>query len=430
MIKQPKPQNVIIFFIRRFNDIDHIVPIVYEMARTNKNRLIILSNNQYLDIKNDFRLKFLYSEWGVEIDYSYRFFASTFTQRLIASAICDRGYLNKGSIGGRLIKNTFGRLISHYISEDLLKNIFTPKTIAKVMEYNRISITIFDHAKPEQHITGKLLQATKLLGIQSISVPHGLNLVMDKFLTDRQVKEEIAYDYDHKLGQFDYVVAQFEFFKKRIVETGFEESKITILGSTRYCPEWRKVYLKIAPTSRDIEVFKHKDKLKVVFMEYSYNYRIQRKTSLESILNISKLDFVELIVKPHTRSNRLYADVLGEAGSIAYDIPSVLLCQEADVVIGTTSSILLEPLLLGKVLIYPKYFHENTMRFEQLGACWCVNSYDELQKAIESVWKDRDYKPYDNKNIEALETEVILGGKKDRNVLNDYVDFINSKITQ
>ena len=70
------------------------------------------------------------------------------------------------------------------------------------------------------------------------------------------------------------------------------------------------------------------------------------------------------------------------------------------------------------------------MRFEQLGACWCVNSYDELQKAIESVWKDRDYKPYDNKNIEALETEVILGGKKDRNVLNDYVDFINSKITQ
>ena len=70
------------------------------------------------------------------------------------------------------------------------------------------------------------------------------------------------------------------------------------------------------------------------------------------------------------------------------------------------------------------------MKFEEHGACWTVNSEKELIQAIDLAWRDREYRPYSKKNIDSLCKEVVLGGKVNRDVLSDYVDFIVKRINK
>ena len=423
-----KYDESVVFFIRRFNDVDHIAPIAYKMAELTHYKIIILSNNQSLDLKSDERLNFLINEYGVIIDYSYLFFADTFFQKIIAYIACYKNFLDNNNELITFVKKYFFRFISSFISENFLKRVFNTTILAnKIKEFN-ILVAIFDWVKPYQHITGNLQSSLKLNGIPTISVPHGLNLAVNELLTNRAIEQGKYTSYKF-WEKFDDLIVQFESFKKILSKTGFDESKISVIGSSRYCPEWREVYRKIL-MDKHAGVFKSNDKLKIAFMEYPYNYRINQQESVQSILTISKLDYVELIVKPHTRSNRLYDKNLLLSGSIEYDIPSFAICEQADIVIGTTSSILLDPLLNGKVFIYPKYFHENTMKFEEHGACWTVNSEKELIQAIDLAWRDREYRPYSKKNIDSLCKEVVLGGKVNRDVLSDYVDFIVKRINK
>ena len=47
---------MIIFFIRRFNDIDHIVPIIHKVALKDKNNFLVLCLNPDLAINKDYRI--------------------------------------------------------------------------------------------------------------------------------------------------------------------------------------------------------------------------------------------------------------------------------------------------------------------------------------------------------------------------------------
>src|SRR3990172_666911 len=54
-----------LFIVRRFNDIDHMVPILWRMAKEGDGPLAILCTNANLDLPADFRLEFLRREYGV-----------------------------------------------------------------------------------------------------------------------------------------------------------------------------------------------------------------------------------------------------------------------------------------------------------------------------------------------------------------------------
>jgi hypothetical protein len=54
-----------LFFVRAFNDIDHMTPIVWKMSQ-DKHPVAVYCLNAEYDIKNDYRLTFL-KELGVEV---------------------------------------------------------------------------------------------------------------------------------------------------------------------------------------------------------------------------------------------------------------------------------------------------------------------------------------------------------------------------
>ena len=61
-----------LFFVRAFNDIDHITPIVWKMSMDKYPVSVYCLDPQY-DIYNDYRLNFL-KEQGVTVDFIYNSF--------------------------------------------------------------------------------------------------------------------------------------------------------------------------------------------------------------------------------------------------------------------------------------------------------------------------------------------------------------------
>ncbi len=436
-----------IFFIRRFNDVDHIVPIVYKMAELGEKKIQVLCLNPGYDIENDFRLNFLRNKYNIKTEHVYNIYKPSILTKLVAFLIC-RTYLRKSerSDGNRVekyisswdrVKPWLHYLFSRSLSiimrksiglrnyDKLVISVFNEKWAEGLFVKTRPSVLVFDWVKKQQHVTGALIKAAQKMHIPTTSVPHGLNLIANELQRDKETQQGTQVDRGSHYNMFDHFVVQFQDYKELCVKTGLSSKKTVVLGSTRYCDEWRLIYNEIVPKEHK-NVFNNKEKLKVVFMEYPYNYRINKEAALDSIVKIGKLDFIDLVIKPHTRSNKLYAKILDSAGTVAFDIPSISLCNWADVIIGTSSSILLEPLLNGKVLLYPKYFHENTMYFETMNACWVVHDHKDLESALNKLKDDHSYKPYLEEDVQSLITAVVEGGIKDRKVLRGYVDFINA----
>ena len=163
--------------------------------------------------------------------------------------------------------------------------------------------------------------------------------------------------------------------------------------------------------------------MKVVYMDRGAARHGKYKSIVEdSIEKINGLEFVHLLFKPQTRSNKLFVD-LSPAVEISYS-NSIDLIKWSDVAIILQSSIMIEALLQGKAVIYPRFFHGDRTLFEEFGACWTVDSYEELEDALKTLKKNPAYKPYSNRNIERFLSEIVYNGVYGRDILGDYKDFI------
>ena len=103
---------------------------------------------------------------------------------------------------------------------------------------------------------------------------------------------------------------------------------------------------------------------------------------------------------------------------------SVSLIKWSDVIIGMHSSIMIEALIQDKVYISPAYFRHEKMIYEQYGACWIVNSYDELKAALSQLNHNKKYRPYTKKAETDFLTDVVYDGEENKDVLESYRSFI------
>jgi hypothetical protein len=376
---------MILFFIRTFNDLDHITPVVYRLAGYSSEPIRVFCQNPSFDINNDFRLKFLKENVNnLELGYIY-------SLKKPVHALP----------GDKLELQEFDENWAKILFEEL-------KPSALVFDY------VIDSGK---FITGSLLKAARRLNIPTIGVPPGLPVFSEGYMPDidffkNEVRTELDYNIVPHRIDADYRIGH-----------GFNPDRITILGSARFCKEWREVINNVVPPDK-LPDYKSNEKLKVVYMERGADLHGEfSETIRETITRVSRLDFVHLIIKPHTRERRLQFSA-SDTAEIAYGANSINLIKWADAVIGTNSSILVEALLQDKVLLYPKYFHRDRMIFHDMGACWTVHSIMELEGALKQMRSAGFVKPYPRENVERLVEKIVYGGAKDRDVLGDYVKFI------
>jgi hypothetical protein len=257
------------------------------------------------------------------------------------------------------------------------------------------------------------------MSIPTVALPHGVFLYTNDFVKTGSKKEGQFDRYNH----FDYVIVQNRLFKETISKSGVTGEKIFVLGSARYCKEWMAQNNEILP--RKIKsTDDNSGKLKVVFMTTRPHYRIDVERMLKAFNLLANLDGIEVMFKPHTRTGHeatMYADL--PLANVA-DVSSVELCEWADVTLVIASSIIIETLIRRKPVLYLQYLHENTTEYEKMGACWIIHSETELKEALLSLKDGQKDMPYTDKNVNRWLTEIIYGGRRERNVLQDYEQFI------
>ena len=416
-----------LFFIRDFNDIDHITPVVWKMKQGNHAVAVYCINPEY-DIQSDYRLNFL-KELGVKVDFIYNAFDQLLGWRhriihflflgcLYIRKVLDRGaprqFPSLSRIFSRRAKKT-----AYWLYDLMRSKYYDINSARKFLEQSQAKVLCFDWVRPRKYIVKSFLKAAGAMSIPTLALPHGVFLYTNDFVTTRSKKEGQFERYN----DFDYVIVQNRLFKETISKSGVGGEKVFVLGSARYCKEWMAQNNEILP--RKIKLpDDHSGKLKVVFMTTRPHYRIDVERMLETFNLLANIDGIEVKFKPHTRTGHeatMYANL--PLANVA-DVSSVELCEWADVTLVIASSIIIETLIRRKPVLYLQYLHENTTEYEKMGACWVINSETELKKALLSLKDGKNNLPYTDKNINSWLTEIIYGGRRERDVLGDYEKFI------
>jgi len=445
-----------IFFVHRFNDIDHFSPIIYKIASDTDQKILVLGINPFAPLRDDFRLKFLKNKFGVEIEYLNLISNISLIQK-ISGEILSRGYLGESLIENirillgksdikvnpllaiyHLFLGSLRAFLSRFnIYKKIATKIYDIKWSDELLLKFKPSILIFDHAATSSKI-GSLADTSpikyifisaKKMEIPTLSLPHGVPLFIKH-------PEQYALRINLFASDLsDYIVMQHTYWMKECLEAGLDESKSSILGLARYCSEWSSMLEKIIPKEQGLNE-KGVDKLKIVYMDTGPDNYGKGKADIQVLLDkINQLEFVYLIYKPHTRRNKSHFN-LSKKIENGKEINSVNLVNWADVVIGMHSSIMIEALIQNKAYISPAYFRKNSKFvdgvkvtysetiYEQYNACWIVDSDSELISALHKLRENLDFKPYTKNNVESFLTDIVYSGEKNKDVLGVYRDYI------
>lgn len=354
-----------------------MAPVVHRLAATGE-RVHVLCQDPEFDILADFRLRYLTDRFaGVVVQQAHEFHPST-----------------NGQVQ------------------------FDEKLARQCLECLQASIVVFDYViNVDQFMTASLLQAAAQLGIPVVGMAPGVPIFAeDYFPEDDFFKNEVQ-------TTFDYNIVPHVAAAAYMVRNGVEAGRVIVLGSPRFCPEWRQLLNGIVePVSETLP--EANERLRVVYMERGADLHGGFRGKIaDSIASLNRLDYVQLIIKPHTRANSFQLAAEGDSCKISRE-NSLHLIRWADVVIGTNTSILIEALASGKVLLYPKYFHADRMIFDVMGACLRVDNYAALKTALRRLYENKDVRPYPEKNVRHLLDYLVLGGVPGRDVLGDYTAFL------
>lgn len=416
-----------LFFIREFNDIDHITPIVWKMKQDNYPVTVYCLNPEY-DLQRDYRIQFL-KQQGIKVAYVFdecgqalglshrilRFISRT------CFGLANRLNHRHHSAFYPLMAGSHKRAtkIGKKYYKRSRKKFYDTSWARDVLTKSGVRVLCFDHVNPDRYVVEIFLRAAGEKSIPVLALPHGVFIYTNNHVRNGSAEED-RYD---KFNRFDYIVTQNELRKTVLANSGVQREKIVVLGSARYCDEWMTLNTSILPRAMK-KTAANQGALKAVFMTTRFAYRIDVDRMLKTFDLLSGIEGIEMVVKPHTRTGneaQVYENIPLKN---AADFSSVELCEWADVVLVIGSSILIEPLKQGKPVLYLKYLHENTTQYEEFGACWKIHDETELKAALMSLRENKTKVPYTNQNIDRFLSEIINGGKDERDVLGDYESFI------
>ena len=422
-----------LFFVRHFNDIDHLTPVAWKLQKDSYQVAVFCMNLRY-DIQQDYRLQFL-KDQGVAVDYLYDAFYEKrdpvhqcLYSLIRASYNAQRKLTHDYQGPAGALPKLLGQLVglAGTMFYKIARLIYYGHRWARsVLERTNAQAVCFDYIMPRLYVVDAFLKAAREMSIPILALPHGIQLYTNEITKPKSTETRRF----AKFNRFDYIIATNKLRKDFLVKAGVAEDKISVLGSARYCRAWLEQNNEIVPAAA-AKFSGSSEKLKVVLMPSKPQCRLDMERMFASCRLIAELNGIEAVIKPHTRTHTI--DQFGN-----YPLPDVShvltadLCGWADVLLVVGSSVMTEALMRGKPVLYLKYLHDNTTLFEELGACWIIHNESELKNALVSLQAQKADVPYSEKSVAAFLTEVVYGGDRKRDVLDAYEQFIvNSALSK
>ena len=285
-----------LFFIRAYNDFDHLAPLIWKCIKEGDNPVILITTK--LKIEDDYRFKLVTKENSVDIIYDVDdIFEKHFKAKTLLEKISRRLYMlrrNPQSLIGKLYRRFFF---------DLSKEM-------DFLRQENFHACIFEWSTPfaRGDKIEKYFVASKAVGIKTFALPHGCNIFVnnDSHCGYRESLSRGKFVDQSETRLFDYYIFQNPLRRDGWVQWGFDPIKTQAWGSLRFYPEWASKNLEACPPYKPESI--NPKGLNIVFMQFQKEYNIFNEEVFKFLKIVSNIEDINLVVKDATREGKSFYD--------------------------------------------------------------------------------------------------------------------------
>ena len=418
----------VVFFVRSFNDIDHITPLIHYCGLNQSLQAEVYCLDWKYPLFENPNIQFLMKSGVIQIGYLWGPHCASFFTGLLCRIVdivrrCESLIKHKQG-QNRFTRAVFGRIRRGLVF--IVTNIYDLLPIKKVFEEEVPKALIFDYLNAGAPRNRKIVARANELKIPTFCLPHGIVIYSNKYITSSRnlVVDSSGLYFDYYIGgglMRDYL-------KWR----GIPEERIREIGSLRFCPEWREIRQRsVFPRkAENTSAQREPDRLKVVFFLHQLVYNANPSMLEASIRCLGEIEGISVRLKPHTRGMDLsdISRLVKSANNLelAVGTESADLIDWCDVAMSTGSSVIIDAVLAGKIFVYPDFVDTNRVFFKDEDACWTVSSIEALRTALNSLVKNKTKVPYSRLAQEKLLSRLVFAGGFSKDVREHHLRFILS----
>lgn len=408
-------------FLRHYNDIDHITPIIDKWQQVGHAcDVILLADSSAI---RDYRIRHLATLERVRVAHlrdivSERdFLRYRLLTRLATRAERKRGY----SVAARALG---------YGSEERLN--FWQRLSTGLLDYTFAEsgdgVVAFDWVSRNTGVAMEwvrvLVELAHARGMRAISLPHGDSPHANKMIRDTELSPSADTTFANA-DIFDSVAVPNRLCAERF-EPHMPAARIAVLGSPRYCDEWLArlpVLLPHSPLSGT------RQGLRVVMFLRKRNFTSFWEEIAIVARMIAGFSGTELIIKEHTRSGwkqPLARDVhlrrLRQVRVVGDEVHSAHLLDWADVVVDIATSVSFEAVKRNIPVLAADYLHAGLSTVARLIPETLMQCRDDVWHAIDGFVRNGTVGFYDEDHRRRFIDEII--DVPDADVLPRYVALL------
>ncbi len=346
-----------LFFLRHYNDIDHVTPVIFKWIKSGHQCDVVLIGSA--TFRNDYRIHYLESLDGVRVSHIREIFSKLefFKWRL-------QMFLLTGNVRRLFLLGSLAQSAAEFYNEEKRANLWRRTAdllLTRCFGDASGGVVAFDWVERNSVISIEwirtLIKMARDRGIGTVSLPHGDSPHANQLIRrgERQVGPDNTFS---NAGIFDKLVVPNELCATRF-RPFLDDQSIAVLGSPRFCEEWLAKLAEIMPPS---PIKQSDSQLKVVIFLRKANFTTFWEEVGEVVQMIAAFPGVELIIKPHTRSGwkqSLTKDKaitrLSNVSIAGDDAHSVHLMNWADVIIDLATSVVFEAVRMKKPVLAADY---------------------------------------------------------------------------
>lgn len=412
-----------LFFLRHYNDIDHITPIISKWIESGHQCDVILIGSA--KFRNDYRITYLEALDGVRVSHVRELFSRlTYIKWRLQMFLLTRN-VRRIKILGPLVsaladiyhEKRREPLWRHTASQLLTRSFNADSGVVAFDWIERNSVICLEWVEI-------VVEIARNQGLNTVSLPHGDSPHANQLIRrgERRVQPDTTFS---NAGIFDKLVVPNELCATRF-RPFLEERAIAVLGSPRFSEEWLVKLSKILPPS---PLEPSDSQLKIVMFLRKANFTTFWEEVGEVVHMIADFPGVEIIIKPHTRSGwkqSLTTDSsikqLPNVSIAGDDAHSTHLMNWSDIIIDLATSVVFEAVRAKKPVLAADYLIAGRSTIADYMPETELRCRDDVYEKISHFLSNGCDFFYIEENRQRFLREIL--DSPDNNVLPRYVELL------
>jgi len=413
-----------LFFLRHYNDIDHVTPVIYKWVESGHQCDVVLIGSA--KFRHDYRILYLETLESVRVSHIRELFSQVGYIKWRLQMFLLTGNVRRIKILGTLVSMLAE--VFHAKRREPLWRHTANQLLSRSFEESGDGIIAFDWVERNSVICVEwvevVIEMAHNRGLGALSLPHGDSPHANQLI--RRGEQSVGPDATFSTaGMFDKVVVPNELCATRF-RPFLDEKAIAVLGSPRFCEEWLVKLAEILPPS---PLTRSDSQLKIVVFLRKANFTTFWEELNEVIQMIAAFPGVEMIIKPHTRSGwkqSLTKDSsikkLSNVSIAGDDAHSAHLMHWSDVIIDLATSVVFEAVRINKPVLAADYLIAGRSTIADYMPETELKCRDDVYEKIQNFLSNGCDSFYVEAHRQRFLREMLDG--PDKNVLSRYIGLL------